>query len=50
MVKIIGMPEVLAFDDVARWTHIISSFVRHINICKSQRTIMSLSLYGYRVG
>jgi hypothetical protein len=34
--------EVLVLDDVAWWTHATSSFVEHENICKSQRTVMTL--------
>jgi hypothetical protein len=50
VVKIIGAPEVLVLDDVARWTHVTSSFVGHRNICKSQRTVITLWLYGDRLG
>jgi hypothetical protein len=42
MAKIIGVLEVLAFDNVARWTPVASSFAGHGNICKSQRIIMTL--------
>jgi hypothetical protein len=39
--KIISVPEVLVLDDVARRTRVTPSFVRHRNICKSQRTVMT---------
>jgi hypothetical protein len=36
-----AMPEVYPMDDVAGRTCVASSFVRHENICKSQRTVMT---------
>jgi hypothetical protein len=33
--------EVYQMDDVAGWTCVVSLYVRHKNICKSQRTVMS---------
>jgi hypothetical protein len=41
MAKIIDVPEVLVFDDMAWWTRVASSFVGHENIYKSQRTVMA---------
>jgi hypothetical protein len=40
--KIIVATEVLVLDDVAPWTHVASSFMGHRNICKSQRTVITL--------
>jgi hypothetical protein len=40
--EIIDVPEVLTFNDMARWARLTSSFVEHGNICKSQRTVMTL--------
>jgi hypothetical protein len=40
--EIIGVSEVPMFDDVARWTHVASSFMGHENIYKSQRIVMTL--------
>jgi hypothetical protein len=34
--------KVYQMDDVARWTCVVSLFVGHGNICKSQRTKMTL--------
>jgi hypothetical protein len=34
------VPEVYPVDDVAGWTHVMSSFMGHRNIYKSQRTII----------
>jgi hypothetical protein len=28
-------------DDVVGWTHVMSRFVEHKNICKPQRTVMT---------
>jgi hypothetical protein len=39
--EVIGVPEVLSADDVARWTRVTSPFMGHRNICKSQRTVMT---------
>jgi hypothetical protein len=39
--EVFGVPEVLVFDDVVRWTRVTSSFVEHRNICKSQMTVMT---------
>jgi hypothetical protein len=36
-----AMPEVYPVDDVIGWTHVMSSFVGHKNICKFQRTVMT---------
>jgi hypothetical protein len=40
--KVIGVLEVLPTVDVARWTRVVSLFVEHKNICKSQRIVMTL--------
>jgi hypothetical protein len=40
--EVIGVPEVLMFNDVVRWTRVTSLFVGHKNICKYQKTIMTL--------
>jgi hypothetical protein len=34
--------EVYLIDNVIGWTHVVSLFVGHENICKSQRTVMIL--------
>jgi hypothetical protein len=36
-----AVPGVYPVDDVAGWTRVASSFVRHGYICKSQRTVMT---------
>jgi hypothetical protein len=40
--EVIGVLEVLPTVDVARWTRVVSLFVEHGNICKSQRIVMTL--------
>jgi hypothetical protein len=40
--EVISLPEVLAFDNVVRWTRAVSPFGRHKNICKSQSAVMTL--------
>jgi hypothetical protein len=40
--EVISVPKVLSADDVARWTRVVPSFVGHENICKPQRTVMTL--------
>jgi hypothetical protein len=42
--------EVYQLDDVAGWTRSASLFVRHENICKPQRTVMTPRLYGDMLG
>jgi hypothetical protein len=42
VVEDIGVPEVLVFNDMARWTRVMSSFVGLEDNCKSQRTIMTM--------
>jgi hypothetical protein len=42
--------EVHQMDDVAGWTCIVSLFMGHKNICKSQTTVMTPRLYGDRLG
>jgi hypothetical protein len=41
-VKIIGATEVLLLDDMAQWTSVAPTSVGHINICKSQMTVMTM--------
>jgi hypothetical protein len=42
--------KVYQMDDMAEWTHVASLFMRHENICKPQRTIMTPWLYGDKLG
>jgi hypothetical protein len=40
-VDVFGALKVLVFDDVAMWTRVMSPFMVHENICKSQRAVMT---------
>jgi hypothetical protein len=39
--EVIAVPEVLVFDDAARWIRVTSPFMGHRNICKSQSTVIT---------